>query len=192
MQSISRRTTKADENGRTCSVCRIYKPHDQFFRDPRYAFGSGGRCKPCNALKGRRDRKQGLEKRASGLPDGNKKCSRCGVEKTVEQFNLCAHGSKGRQSECRECYHHTMRKCTFGITREQFESMLAAQNGVCAICGRPETVKRKGVVHALSVDHCHVTGKIRGLLCSRCNRLLGYVGQRCEGFLSKAQAYLDK
>jgi len=51
---------------------------------------------------------------------------------------------------------------TYGITHQDYQDMLEAQDGVCAICGQEEQVKERG----LSVDHCHTTGKVRGLLCS--------------------------
>ena len=55
----------------------------------------------------------------------------------------------------------------FGLTAEQYQGMLEAQGGVCAICKRKDPKKR------LSVDHCHKSGKIRALLCSTCNLVLG-------------------
>ncbi len=58
----------------------------------------------------------------------------------------------------------------YGITVEDFEHMLALQGGVCAICKCPEKVEYK---RTLSVDHDHITGKVRGLLCHRCNTALG-------------------
>jgi len=51
--------------------------------------------------------------------------------------------------------------------------MLTHQEGKCAICRCPETQTRGGKVKNLAVDHCHVTGKVRALLCGRCNLLLG-------------------
>lgn len=64
---------------------------------------------------------------------------------------------------------------TFGIDIEQFESLLDKQNGRCAVCGDTETrLGNGGSVRRLSIDHCHSTGKIRGLLCYRCNSVLGY------------------
>jgi len=65
------------------------------------------------------------------------------------------------------------RKRKFGISSEKYSELLENQNGVCAICGNPETATRLGVVKALSVDHCHSTGRIRGLLCSDCNTGIG-------------------
>lgn len=64
-------------------------------------------------------------------------------------------------------------KNKFGITLEEYDKMFEAQNGVCAICYRPETFILKGRTHSLAVDHCHKTGKIRGLLCRNCNQMLG-------------------
>ena len=72
-----------------------------------------------------------------------------------------------------ETLRHKERERRFGISPETYSQMLQSQNGVCAICGNPETATRFGVVKALSVDHCHETGKIRGLLCSDCNTGIG-------------------
>ena len=54
----------------------------------------------------------------------------------------------------------------FGLSEEDYTKMLVSQNGVCAVCKQPG-FKR------LAVDHCHKTGKIRGLLCSSCNSAEG-------------------
>ena len=59
----------------------------------------------------------------------------------------------------------------YGITLEEYDTMLLEQNGGCKICGSPDP-KRKGSKH-LVVDHCHDTGAVRGLLCYRCNVGLG-------------------
>lgn len=65
--------------------------------------------------------------------------------------------------------------------------MLKTQGGRCAIC--PKKVSLDG--KALSVDHCHTSGKIRGLLCSECNRGIGYFTDNPE-LLEAAAAYLKK
>lgn len=82
---------------------------------------------------------------------------------------------------------------TYGITIEEYESLLAAQSGVCALCGQTETrlVKRTGQPQLLCVDHCHKTGALRGLLCHNCNAGLG----RFRDDISRLQAaisYLKK
>lgn|SRR5574343_135257 len=57
----------------------------------------------------------------------------------------------------------------YGITYIQYESMLKNQNNVCKICKNPESLKLRKRINKLAVDHCHKTGKIRGLLCFKCN-----------------------
>jgi hypothetical protein len=80
---------------------------------------------------------------------------------------------------------------TFGIDLNDYIRMAVEQNNLCAICGRPETQKRGGKVKALSVDHNHTTGAIRGLLCSDCNTGLGKL-QDSQTVLYAAIAYLDR
>lgn len=67
-------------------------------------------------------------------------------------------------------------KQAFGISLAEYERMFRVQNGVCAICRRPEmalsTVRK---LKSLSVDHDHETGQIRALLCQKCNSTLGYM-----------------
>lgn len=77
------------------------------------------------------------------------------------------------------------------LTSEQaysrYESLLAAQGGKCAMC--PATKDTRG--RDLCVDHCHKTGKVRGLLCDRCNRLLGWLREDLSIF-EAAISYLTK
>jgi hypothetical protein len=74
----------------------------------------------------------------------------------------------------------------FGITVEDFERMANAQGGVCAICRRPQRAKNK---RNLCVDHDHTSGRVRGLLCSQCNKAIGLFGESPE-VLSRAIDYL--
>jgi hypothetical protein len=64
----------------------------------------------------------------------------------------------------------------YGLTRANYNQMLIRHHGLCAICARPETAKRKGTLRSLCVDHDHATGRVRGLLCCSCNRAVGYLG----------------
>ena len=66
-----------------------------------------------------------------------------------------------------------MLKRKYGITVDQYNAMLKAQGGVCAICGK--TKEQNGA--RLAVDHCHDTGIVRGILCIRCNVTLGVLGE---------------
>jgi len=77
----------------------------------------------------------------------------------------------------------------YGITHEDYERMLEEQGGGCAICGST-TSRRKGRGH-LSIDHCHQTGKVRGVLCDPCNNGLGRFGDDPE-LLRGALEYLER
>ncbi len=74
-------------------------------------------------------------------------------------------------------------KKTYSLTLEQYDKMFEIQGGVCAICNQPETWRR------LSVDHNHQTGKVRGLLCSKCNTDLGIFEKKLDSFLSYFKKY---
>lgn len=76
----------------------------------------------------------------------------------------------------------------YGITVEDYRSMLASQSGVCAICGGPPTGNHSQN-RPYHVDHDHLTGKVRGLLCTNCNILIGQAKESPER-LEKAIAYL--
>lgn len=76
-----------------------------------------------------------------------------------------------------------------GMTPERYREMLKAQGGRCAICRRPETAKINGKVKTLSVDHCHATEAVRGLLCDACNRMLG-LARDLPDVLEAAARYL--
>ncbi len=124
-----------------------------------------------------------------------KKCCRCGKIKSQDEFNLRGKSPDGLAARCMECYTLYQREDrshkNYGITEVQYNLMLKSQNGVCKICKQPETVKQYGKVRRLSVDHCHKTNKVRGLLCLRCNTLLAHVENRPE-ILEAIPKYLQK
>jgi len=75
----------------------------------------------------------------------------------------------------------------YGITAAEFDAMVAAQGGGCAIC----TVSVNPDANNLAVDHCHTTGRVRGILCGRCNRGIGNFNDD-PSLLEKAVIYLRK
>jgi hypothetical protein len=83
-------------------------------------------------------------------------------------------------------------KKRYGITIEQYEEMNQKQNGLCAICKRPETRKKvDGTTRVLSVDHCHKSGQVRDLLCGACNLVLGHI-EKYNIPMENVIAYLQK
>lgn len=74
----------------------------------------------------------------------------------------------------------------YGLTEETYEALLVSQNNLCAICCKKNETKRDW-----HVDHCHTTGKVRGILCHYCNLGLGNFKDNKE-YLENAIAYLSK
>jgi hypothetical protein len=77
----------------------------------------------------------------------------------------------------------------YGITEKQYDEMLVLQNFGCAICKSVHT--KSSVAKKLVVDHCHTTNKVRGLLCSSCNKAIGLFEDSTE-FLNQAIEYLRR
>jgi hypothetical protein len=78
------------------------------------------------------------------------------------------------------------RLAALGVTPEQYDEMLSAQGGTCAICEQVDHLGRR-----LAVDHDHETGEVRGLLCGRCNTMLGQMNDDPE-LLRRAASYLER
>lgn len=88
-------------------------------------------------------------------------------------------------------YHRNLQR-SFGIGLDEYLNKFQKQKGVCAICSEPETSIGMGkTLRRLAVDHDHATGKIRELLCSRCNKTLGMAKDNLE-LLEKMKQYLIK
>lgn len=83
----------------------------------------------------------------------------------------------------------------YGITELEYQEMLKKQKGCCAICGVDKPIpshnSKDGSPQRLAIDHCHETGKVRGLLCFSCNRGIGYLKDSIE-LLESAIIYLKQ
>ena len=131
-------------------------------------------------------------------PPALKKCSKCGKEKSASEFYSTIDVISGLSSQCRICNSDRTRKTSlqqkYGITIEDYDTLLKEQNSRCAICGTtdPGTCKSKGALKSrFCIDHDHETDEIRGLLCSKCNSGIGFLGDTLER-LEAAAAYLRR
>lgn len=79
----------------------------------------------------------------------------------------------------------------YGITLDEYEALVNSQGDVCAICGATKKGTARGRVRYWSVDHDHETGAIRGLLCQKCNTILGLAGDD-PAVLGQAIEYLRR
>lgn len=131
-----------------------------------------------------------------------KECSSCRVEKpnTIKYYGISKRYGDGFKLICRECLSEKNRKIRewkrktfYGVTEPQYIEMINSQKGLCKICGMKETKIsfKTGNVVSLAIDHCHKTGVVRGLLCAKCNLMLGYARDNTD-ILKSAIKYLDK
>lgn len=122
-------------------------------------------------------------------------CVKCGVVKVLSDFPPGKKYKYGRMTECRTCrteYYRQKRKdphyravddarrkvwhqkkykfSRYGITEEQYSEMFMAQNGRCAMC-KSDQPSGTGT---WCIDHCHKSGRVRGILCHTCNTALGH------------------
>jgi hypothetical protein len=94
--------------------------------------------------------------------------------------------NEGRDRVCEDCARDNSRRKLYGIGTEDYAQMLAEQWNACAICRAPYTTEKR-----LVIDHDHETGKVRGLLCSACNKGLGNFRDSRE-HLQAAISYLAR
>lgn len=96
------------------------------------------------------------------------RCYACRDDKPETEFYRNKTARTGRQRVCRSCFLASVRsnfyRRTYGISVAEYDAMLAHQKGVCFFCGGVDSSGRR-----LAVDHDHVTGRVRGLLCTKCN-----------------------
>ena len=94
------------------------------------------------------------------------------------------------QGICLRCKAHKAREYRYGISLAEFETLLAAQGGRCAICGTGNPPKRPRDVDGWHVDHCHRTGDVRGILCRRCNTAIALMDDD-SAMLHLAAEYIE-
>jgi len=131
----------------------------------------------------------GFDLAASG--DYYSTCRACRTEYYDESWQT--QWDLGREYECqkkKDDQRNSYLLQKYALSLSQYNAFLSLQGGVCAICYRPENKMVSGRVCNLAVDHCHHTGRVRGLLCSRCNLGLGHF-QDSLNFLRSAIDYIE-
>lgn len=126
-----------------------------------------------------------------------KRCAICGETKPLDDFHRQKGGAQGRHSYCKACYLPRYKgrdrakpeaavrraqniKSRYGLSLEDVERMRQEQGGRCAICQK--------YLDRFHIDHEHSSGAVRGLLCHRCNTVIG--GLDDKDFLRRVLAYL--
>lgn len=133
------------------------------------------------------------------IKNGLLKCSFCKKMLPISSFSKSKHKKSGHVSHCKDCIKANLKpwkdrreaqlKRIYGIDADDYDRFLSQQNSRCAICKEPYTGRTDTSFFA--VDHCHQTGRVRGLLCTNCNLGLGNFQDNILT-LRKAISYLSK
>lgn len=159
------------ENFKICSKCNVEKPFSEYWKCSNFTFGVYPSCKECVKKSKKPPTKEQRKKYSSNYYIKNKESIK---KRTLQYLKL--------RPDIRK---KTILKFQYGISLEHYNNIQNIQNGFCAIC------KIKPEDHKLFVDHSHKTQKIRGLLCRKCNSLLGFCNDKKE-ILESAIIYLNK
>ena len=142
----------------------------------------------------------------------SKTCSKCGNEKSLNDFHTNNRSKDGKQHRCKECakkhtqsatkawrLHNpessrssdlrTKAKLKYGLSLDEIEDLLRSQGNLCAICKKHIEFSAQDKRDKPHVDHDHKTGKVRGILCLTCNTGIGMLGDSVE-LLDAAKLYL--
>lgn len=191
----------SEEPTKQCRDCCEVLPLSHFAPAKRARDGRTYYCRACFGLRDRayRDRRAAAEGRRlpvrREVPDGQAYCPRCATVQPLAAFGSNAGARNGRTAYCKPCHnaktketaerlygstrnYHLKRR--YGLTSADVDAMIAEQGGRCAICDERDPQH---------VDHDHVTGEVRGVLCSCCNQGLGNFRDRPD-LLAAGVAYL--
>ena len=129
-------------------------------------------------------------------------CRDCGLEALSKDdlllFRTSSRAKYGKDNHCKTCHRKAGREywtsgngrntrlSRYGITIDDYNLMYAEQNGCCKICGI-HALEMTDAKSFLSVDHCHETGEVRGLLCDSCNMGLGKFYDNIDNLLSAVE-----
>jgi hypothetical protein len=183
-----------------CSMCKEVKSFSCFFKRAANRDGYRSQCKVCDETD--RKKRYGRRLAASYIYPGSGLCKTCCQEKPGSSFGRSLSTATGINHECKSCnlervtkwqknnptlVRNSRLKSVYGISIDDFDTMLLSQKGGCAICGRTSSSN----VKRLGVDHDHKTLRVRGVLCDYCNSGLGLFFDNRETIVN-AIRYLSK
>jgi Recombination endonuclease VII len=192
---------------KTCTNCKEPKPLDDFAVRKGYRGGHHTWCKPCCYQRTCVDWRKANPDKAKAIANRAAKTEQAGVNRRANRARIAEETGKAYDhdymvewrkknvEENPDFFWESHLRHSYHMSREQYETLLAKQNGGCAICGGQNSDHRK-----LAIDHDHSCcsgqkrscGKcIRGLLCSRCNHCLGHARDSVE-ILESAVRYLKQ
>jgi hypothetical protein len=186
-----------------CLDCGLSKPLEDFPSAAKRSDGRGSYCRTCMndrskaSYRKRQQAKGAAVKDRVPVPAGSARCPDCSQVKPLEDFPQSRNSRNGRGTYCKPCHNFRSRQtrdrlygggrhyhlvARYGISAAEADDLVDAQGGLCAIC------RSAPAVH---VDHDHVFGTVRGVLCFNCNGGLGQFRDRTD-VMRDAIRYLER
>lgn len=173
------------------AMSRQYRKHNKDINNPNFPHGefagyrAGCKCEACNNANNEKKKNKYREQNPKEIKL-TKICKNCLEEKPLSDFYFHKEG-KWPEPNCKLCTSILKKKYRllkeYNLTTEDYISLYKKQEGKCAICAKSFS----DIKNAPHVDHCHETGKVRGLLCSKCNPALGLFNDDCVVILNAAK-----
>lgn len=166
---------------KVCKKCNLEKELAYFYKDKGVKDGHRNQCRICDIEKSSKWNKSN--------PDAHAEHERNHRDHNpdIVKENKARHTKNNP-----EAIKNTYLKCTYGLSLEELNLLKALQDNKCAVCGKHETaIHANGNIKSLSIDHCHETGKVRGLLCNNCNTAEGLLKGN-SSIIRKLADYVDK
>ena len=198
-----------------CPKCGVVKTPEQFYKSAKRPDGLSSYCRQCQVTDSKSRYSPHPRWRA---PEGQKWCPGCESIKPLDAFGNNRNNPDGKQNYCKPCavarvtasrqkdptahrrssknwreanperHKDLNARWRYGVENGTYVNMLVEQSGRCAICDTEDPGPRLKRFH---IDHCHGTGTVRGLLCSKCNQGIGLLNHD-EELLKRAIAYLKQ
>ena len=147
---------------RPCTVCGEVKSLEEFAKHPKGMMGRQGWCKECGNAKARARYNSNAEHYRSKRRESKREYDQ------RRYAEMIASGNKPKKDPIKAKNSYLLRN--YSISYEEYLCLLEGQDHKCAICGAEESDRKN---RELVVDHCHASGKVRGMLCQKCNLMLG-------------------
>ncbi len=195
---------KPSKKPKRCTRCKKTKPASEFSPDGSMKRGLASRCKKCMCKIAKEYYKTLVKSKPKPPKNGKKRCGHCGVIRAASEFYFHRASKDGLASDCKHCAKIRMKEYRgagdntnkehnrrnnlkkIGMSLEEYDEMFDDQGSRCAICR-----KKQGNLRTFNVDHDHVTGKTRGIICNRCNIGLGCFDDDIDA-VRKVLKYLKK
>ena len=165
-------------------ICRKHGKLEDKDREPN------GECSICRRVGANRRREEKKDELNARLREDRKK----NPEKWKVIYKKCRESNEKAEDPLGFRMDVTRQILkTYNLTMDEYVGMFVKQEFKCRFCGQPETRRGKkfGKIARLCIDHCHKTGKVRGLVCAKCNLILSFAGDRSD-ILQNASDYLKE